>query len=145
LFLLIWVQNFKMVTKNMYEVPLQSVLTDLHKSEFQNGCRISRWLQKTCMRYSLTWFLICWLLFFFYTFDLISKAAKLLYFVFLFSCLLWRSWDKKVISRQKEEEFIDLINDLIKFGMRMLLNSWVTCSEHGQRLLIYEYCGGWAL
>ncbi|XP_076939084.1 protein STRUBBELIG-RECEPTOR FAMILY 3-like [Bidens hawaiensis] len=48
--------------------------------------------------------------------------------------------DKKVISQQKEEEFIELVNNLDKIRHANVVELMGYCSEHGQRLLIYEYC-----
>ncbi|XP_071701256.1 protein STRUBBELIG-RECEPTOR FAMILY 3-like isoform X2 [Rutidosis leptorrhynchoides] len=53
--------------------------------------------------------------------------------------------DKKVISQQKEEEFIELVNNLDKIRHANVVELMGYCSEHGQRLLIYEYCSGGTL
>lgn len=53
--------------------------------------------------------------------------------------------DKKVISQQKEEDFIELVNNLDKIRHANVVELMGYCSEHGQRLLIYEYCSNGTL
>nr|GFB34340.1 protein STRUBBELIG-receptor family 3 isoform X1 [Tanacetum cinerariifolium] len=48
--------------------------------------------------------------------------------------------DRRVISQQKEEDFIELVNNLDKIRHANVVELMGYCSEHGQRLLIYEYC-----
>ncbi|KAI7744222.1 hypothetical protein M8C21_021864, partial [Ambrosia artemisiifolia] len=48
--------------------------------------------------------------------------------------------DKKVISQQKEEDFIEFVTNLDKIRHVNVVELMGYCSEHGQRLLIYEYC-----
>ncbi|KAI7744224.1 hypothetical protein M8C21_021866 [Ambrosia artemisiifolia] len=47
--------------------------------------------------------------------------------------------DKKVISQQKEEDFIEFVTNLDKIRHVNVVELMGYCSEHGQRLLIYEY------
>ncbi|XP_076922961.1 protein STRUBBELIG-RECEPTOR FAMILY 3-like [Bidens hawaiensis] len=53
--------------------------------------------------------------------------------------------DKKVISQQKKEEFIELVNNLDKIRHANVVELMGYCSEHSQRLLIYEYCSSGTL
>ncbi|KAI3818927.1 hypothetical protein L1987_12748 [Smallanthus sonchifolius] len=53
--------------------------------------------------------------------------------------------DKRVISQQKEEDFIELVNNLDKIRHANVVELMGYCSEHGQRLLIYEYCSSGTL
>lgn len=48
--------------------------------------------------------------------------------------------DRRVISQQKEEDFIELVNNLDKIRHDNVVELMGYCSEHGQRLLIYEFC-----
>ncbi|XP_076949126.1 protein STRUBBELIG-RECEPTOR FAMILY 3-like [Bidens hawaiensis] len=48
--------------------------------------------------------------------------------------------DKEVISQQTDEDFIDLVNNLDRIRHANVVELMGYCSEHGQRLLIYEYC-----
>lgn len=53
--------------------------------------------------------------------------------------------DKKVINQQKEEDFIELVNNIDKIRHANVVELMGYCSEHGQRLLIYEYCSSGTL
>lgn len=53
--------------------------------------------------------------------------------------------EKRVISQQKEEDFIDLVNNLDRIRHANVVELMGYCSEHGQRLLIYEYCSSGTL
>lgn len=53
--------------------------------------------------------------------------------------------DKGVCSRQKEYEFIELVNDIDRIRHANIVELVGYCSEHGQRLLIYEYCSNGTL
>ncbi|XP_047317613.1 protein STRUBBELIG-RECEPTOR FAMILY 3-like isoform X2 [Impatiens glandulifera] len=48
--------------------------------------------------------------------------------------------DKRVSSQQKDEEFIDLVNNIDKFHHANVVKLTGYCAEHGEKLLIYEYC-----
>ncbi|XP_038714088.1 protein STRUBBELIG-RECEPTOR FAMILY 3-like [Tripterygium wilfordii] len=53
--------------------------------------------------------------------------------------------DKRVSDQQKDDEFLELVNniDLIRHANVVELVGY--CAEHGQRLLIYEYCSNGTL
>ena len=53
--------------------------------------------------------------------------------------------DKSVGSRQREHEFMELVNDIDKIRHVNIVELVGYCSEHGQRLLIYEYCSNGTL
>ncbi|KAJ0695288.1 putative protein kinase RLK-Pelle-LRR-V family [Helianthus annuus] len=53
--------------------------------------------------------------------------------------------DKRVISQLKEEEFIELVNNLDKIRHANVVELMGYCSEHSQRLLIFEYCSSGTL
>ncbi|XP_073149292.1 protein STRUBBELIG-RECEPTOR FAMILY 3 isoform X2 [Henckelia pumila] len=48
--------------------------------------------------------------------------------------------DKRVTNQQKDDQFIELVNNLDKIRHANVVELMGFCSEHGQRLLIYEYC-----
>lgn len=53
--------------------------------------------------------------------------------------------DKRVSDHQTDDEFLELINsiDIIRHPNIVELIGY--CAEHGQRLLIYEYCSNGSL
>ncbi|MFS7930255.1 putative protein kinase RLK-Pelle-LRR-V family [Helianthus anomalus] len=53
--------------------------------------------------------------------------------------------EKKVISQQTEEDFIELVSNLDKTRHANVVELMGYCSEHGQRSLIYEYCSSGSL
>ncbi|KAJ0434518.1 putative non-specific protein-tyrosine kinase RLK-Pelle-LRR-V family [Helianthus annuus] len=53
--------------------------------------------------------------------------------------------EKKVINQQTEEDFIELVSNLDKIRHANVVELMGYCSEHGQRLLIYEYCSSGTL
>ncbi|GAB2285339.1 hypothetical protein Dimus_019793 [Dionaea muscipula] len=53
--------------------------------------------------------------------------------------------DKVAISRLKDHEFIELVNDIDRLRHANIVDLVGYCSEHGQRLLIYEYCSNGSL
>ena len=53
--------------------------------------------------------------------------------------------EKRVISQQKEEDFIELVNNLDRIRHANVVELMGYCSEHGQRLLMYEYCSSGTL
>ncbi|KAI3465714.1 hypothetical protein Pfo_022377 [Paulownia fortunei] len=48
--------------------------------------------------------------------------------------------DKRVANQLKDDQFIELVNSLDKIRHANVVELMGYCSEHGQRLLIYEYC-----
>ncbi|XP_075497919.1 LOW QUALITY PROTEIN: protein STRUBBELIG-RECEPTOR FAMILY 3-like [Primulina tabacum] len=48
--------------------------------------------------------------------------------------------DKRVTNQQKDDQFIELVNNLDKIRHANVVELMGYCAEHGQRLLIYEYC-----
>ncbi|XP_057487291.1 protein STRUBBELIG-RECEPTOR FAMILY 3-like isoform X2 [Actinidia eriantha] len=48
--------------------------------------------------------------------------------------------DKRVSSQQKDDEFFDLVNSIDQIRHANVVELMGYCAEHGQRLLIYEYC-----
>lgn len=53
--------------------------------------------------------------------------------------------DKGVTSRQKDYEFIELVNNIDLLRNANIVELVGYCMEHGQRLLVYEYCGNGTL
>lgn len=48
--------------------------------------------------------------------------------------------DKKVSSQQKDDEFLELVNNIDRIRHANVVELVGYCAEHGERLLIYEYC-----
>ncbi|KAJ6297480.1 hypothetical protein OIU78_023099 [Salix suchowensis] len=53
--------------------------------------------------------------------------------------------DKRTAEQQKENEFIELVNNIDQIRHANVVELMGYCAEHGQRLLIYEYCRGGSL
>ncbi|CAI9089493.1 OLC1v1024080C1 [Oldenlandia corymbosa var. corymbosa] len=53
--------------------------------------------------------------------------------------------DKRVSNQQKDYEFLDLVNNLDKIRHANVVEIMGYCAEHGQRLLVYEYCSNGSL
>ncbi|KAB5512798.1 hypothetical protein DKX38_029826 [Salix brachista] len=53
--------------------------------------------------------------------------------------------DKRTAEQQKENEFIELVNNIDQIRHANVVELMGYCAEHGQRLLIYEYCSGGSL
>ncbi|KAL8167539.1 hypothetical protein V2J09_009038 [Rumex salicifolius] len=53
--------------------------------------------------------------------------------------------DKGIVSRQKDYEFIELVNNIDLLRHANIVDVVGYCMEHGQRLLVYEYCGNGTL
>ncbi|KAI9176389.1 hypothetical protein LWI28_002183 [Acer negundo] len=53
--------------------------------------------------------------------------------------------DRKVSSQQKDDEFIDLVNNVDRIRHANVVELKGYCAEHAQRLLIYEYCSNGTL
>ena len=52
---------------------------------------------------------------------------------------------KRASAHQKDDEFIELINNIDRIRHANVVELVGYCSEHGQRLLIYEYCSNGSL
>ncbi|XP_015165347.1 protein STRUBBELIG-RECEPTOR FAMILY 3 isoform X2 [Solanum tuberosum] len=48
--------------------------------------------------------------------------------------------DKRVCDQQKDDEFLDLVNNIDRIRHANVVELMGYCAEHGQRLLVYEYC-----
>ncbi|XP_019159617.1 PREDICTED: protein STRUBBELIG-RECEPTOR FAMILY 3-like [Ipomoea nil] len=48
--------------------------------------------------------------------------------------------DKRVCNQQKDYEFIDLVNNVDRIRHANVVELMGYCAEHGERLLVYEYC-----
>ncbi|MFS7996493.1 putative protein kinase RLK-Pelle-LRR-V family [Helianthus anomalus] len=59
--------------------------------------------------------------------------------------LALKKLEKKVISQQTKEDFIEIVRNLYKIRHANVVEHMVSCSEHGQRILIYEYCSNGTL
>ncbi|MED6135006.1 Protein STRUBBELIG-REPTOR FAMILY 3 [Stylosanthes scabra] len=53
--------------------------------------------------------------------------------------------DKRVSDHLKDDEFLELINGIDKIRHANIVELIGYCAEHGQRLLIYEYCSNGSL
>ncbi|XP_025669671.1 protein STRUBBELIG-RECEPTOR FAMILY 3 isoform X1 [Arachis hypogaea] len=53
--------------------------------------------------------------------------------------------DKRVSDHQKDDEFLELVNGIDKIRHANIVELIGYCAEHGQRLLIYEYCSNGSL
>ncbi|KAG9140077.1 hypothetical protein Leryth_023692 [Lithospermum erythrorhizon] len=53
--------------------------------------------------------------------------------------------DKRVSNQQKDDEFLEMVNNLDKIRHANVVELMGYCAEHGQRLLIYEYCSNGTL
>ncbi|XP_058218035.1 protein STRUBBELIG-RECEPTOR FAMILY 3-like isoform X2 [Rhododendron vialii] len=53
--------------------------------------------------------------------------------------------DKRASSQQKDAEFLDLVNHIDQIRHANVEELMGYCAEHGQRLLIYEYCSNGTL
>lgn len=48
-------------------------------------------------------------------------------------------------SQQNDDEFLELVNNIDKIRHANVVEFIGYCAEHGQRLLIYEYCSNGTL
>jgi len=48
-------------------------------------------------------------------------------------------------SQQKDDEFLELVNNIDKIRHANIVEFIGYCAEYGQRLLIYEYCSNGSL
>ncbi|KAF3678524.1 Protein STRUBBELIG-RECEPTOR FAMILY 1 [Capsicum annuum] len=53
--------------------------------------------------------------------------------------------DKRVCDHQKDDEFLDLVNNIDRICHANVAELMGYCAEHGQRLLVYEYCSNGTL
>ncbi|KAE8670117.1 Protein STRUBBELIG-RECEPTOR FAMILY 1 [Hibiscus syriacus] len=53
--------------------------------------------------------------------------------------------EKRVASQQKDDEFIELIENIDRIQHVNIVRLMGYCAEHGQKLLIYEYCSNGSL
>jgi len=53
--------------------------------------------------------------------------------------------DKRVTDHQTDDEFLDLVNNIDRIRHANVVELIGYCAEHGQRLLIYEYCSNGSL
>nr|GLL34770.1 protein STRUBBELIG-RECEPTOR FAMILY 3-like [Ipomoea trifida] len=53
--------------------------------------------------------------------------------------------DKRVCNQQKDYEFIDLVNNVDRIRHANVVELMGYCAEHGERLLVYEYCNNGTL
>ncbi|CAJ1956524.1 unnamed protein product [Sphenostylis stenocarpa] len=53
--------------------------------------------------------------------------------------------DKRVTDHQTDDEFLELINNIDRIRHANIVELIGYCAEHGQRLLIYEYCSNGSL
>lgn len=63
----------------------------------------------------------------------------------LLQLLAIKKLDKRVSNQQKDDEFLDLVNNLDRIRHANVVELMGYCSEHGQRLLVYEYCSNGSL
>nr|XP_027063069.1 protein STRUBBELIG-RECEPTOR FAMILY 3-like [Coffea arabica] len=67
------------------------------------------------------------------------EKKKLLLSILL-QLLAVKKLDKRVSNQQKDDEFLDLVNNLDRIRHANVVELMGYCAEHGQRLLVYEYC-----
>ncbi|CAN4094119.1 unnamed protein product [Withania somnifera] len=53
--------------------------------------------------------------------------------------------DKRVCDQLKDDEFLDLVNNIDRIRHANVVELMGYCAEHGQRLLVYEYCSNGTL
>ncbi|KAK7311124.1 hypothetical protein RJT34_09047 [Clitoria ternatea] len=53
--------------------------------------------------------------------------------------------DKRVSYHQTDDEFLELVNSIDRIRHANIVELIGYCAEHGQRLLIYEYCNNGSL
>lgn len=53
--------------------------------------------------------------------------------------------DKRASSQQKDVEFLELVNNIDKIRHANVVELMGYCAEHGERLLIFEYCSNGTL
>ena len=53
--------------------------------------------------------------------------------------------EKRVASQQKDDEFIELVENIDCIQHVNIVRLMGYCTEHGQKLLIYEYCSNGSL
>lgn len=63
----------------------------------------------------------------------------------LLQLLAVKKLDKRASSQQKDDEFLELVNNIDGIRHANVVELIGYCAEHGQRLLIYEYCSNGTL
>ncbi|KAK9225729.1 hypothetical protein WN943_010773 [Citrus x changshan-huyou] len=63
----------------------------------------------------------------------------------LLQLLAVKKLDKRASSQQKDDEFLELVNNIDRIRHANIVELKGYCAEHGQRLLIYEYCSNGTL
>lgn len=63
----------------------------------------------------------------------------------LLQLLAVKKLDKRVCDHQKDDEFLDLVNNIDRICHANVAELMGYCAEHGQRLLVYEYCSNGTL
>lgn len=63
----------------------------------------------------------------------------------LLQLLAVKKLDKRASSQQKDDEFLELVNNIDRIRHANIVELKGYCTEHGQRLLIYEYCSNGTL
>ncbi|KAL2474556.1 Protein STRUBBELIG-RECEPTOR FAMILY 3 [Abeliophyllum distichum] len=53
--------------------------------------------------------------------------------------------DRRVANQQKDDQFLELVNSIDKIRHANVIELMGYCAEHGERLLIYEYCSNGTL
>lgn len=53
--------------------------------------------------------------------------------------------DKRVSDHQKDDEFLELVNSIDRIRNANIVELMGYCLEHGQKLLVYEYCNNGSL
>lgn len=61
-------------------------------------------------------------------------------FWMLLQLLAVKKLDNRVSDQQKDDEFLELVNNIDRIRHANVVELMGYCAEHGQRLLIYEYC-----
>lgn len=61
-------------------------------------------------------------------------------FWMLLQLLAVKKLDNRVSNQQKDDEFLELVNNIDRIRHANVVELMGYCAEHGQRLLIYEYC-----
>lgn len=58
----------------------------------------------------------------------------------LMQLLAVKKLDRRISNQQKDDEFLDLVNNIDGIRHANVVELMGYCAEHGQRLLVYEYC-----
>lgn len=63
----------------------------------------------------------------------------------LMQLLAVKKLDRRISNQQKDDEFLDLVNNIDGIRHANVVELMGYCAEHGQRLLVYEYCSSGTL